>query len=161
MSGIDRECLRRSLNSLCEFLDIEYKINGGGCCWIASEIARHLDELKIPYDLVIYDFKNKDSELISNEVRNMRKNRKSSHSVAGYNSCNHYCLYIHDCGIINGDYSGNRYLIKDINYKNISWIYKKSCWNHCYDTTNNKTIKKILNLFFRKYDKILEEELFT
>ena len=54
MSGIDRECLRRSLNSLCEFLDIEYKINEGGCCWIASEIARHLDELKIPYAIQLF-----------------------------------------------------------------------------------------------------------
>lgn len=157
MSGINREQLKFSLNSLCEFLDREYNINEGGCCWIASEIAKHLDKLKIPYDLVIYDYYDRDTKYISKEVREMRRNHKLSHSVTGHNSCNHYCLYIHDCGIVNGDPSGYRYFIEGINYKNISWIYKKGCWNRNYNVKNNKTIKKFLNLFFEKYNKILKE----
>ena len=43
------------LNKLCKKLDLEYKINKGGCCFIAYLISKQLEKLNIPYELVVYD----------------------------------------------------------------------------------------------------------
>lgn len=148
--------LIKKLNSLCEFLNEAYSVNQGGCCFLASLIAKHLDKLSIKYDLVIYDHYAKYKELIKREVISCHRNRGVSNSVVGYCACNHYCLRVKGAGVINGDNfqeeTEYQYTIPDISYKNVKWIYKNSRWNDCYDMKYNKVIRNIVKEFFKEYE---------
>lgn len=157
MRKLNCHSLLRNLNSLCKFLDETYCVNLGGCCFLASLIAKHLDRLHIKYDLVIYDDCARDRLRIEHEVMACRKNRGLSNSVTGNYSCNHYCLRLRGAGVINGDDDYGRkhqYIIPDVSCKNIRWIYKNSEWNDCYEVQHNKTIKNIVKEFFKEYEKI-------
>lgn len=140
------------LNALCKFLDNVYDVNLGGCCFLASTIARHLDKLKISYRLVIYDLYNKDKESIEYEVTNRRRNKTKHGSVVGIYTCDHYCLYLEGVGIINRSSSNHHYSISNVSHKNIYWIYKNGSWNKRYKVQHNKTIKNIVKEFFKEYE---------
>lgn len=157
MRNLSYYSLLKNLNSLCRFLDETYNINEGGCCYLASLIAKHLDKLNIKYDLIIYDSYSRNRENIKCEVINRRRNKGLNNSVTGYYSCNHYCIRLRGAGVINGngDYTEeHRYSIPNISYKNIRWIYKNSRWNKCYQVQYNKTIKNIVKEFFKDYEKV-------
>ena len=129
----------------------------GGCCYLASLIAKHLDKLNIKYDLIIYDNYSRNRENIKYEVISRRRNKGLNNSVTGRYSCNHYCIRLRGAGVINGngDYTEeHRYSIPNISYKNIRWIYKNSRWNKCYKVQYNKTIKNIVKEFFKNYEKV-------
>lgn len=155
MRKLNLHSLRKSLNSLCNFLHDNYQVNCGGCCFIAYLIARHLDRLGIEYSLVIYDFFEKDQVCIEYEVLKKHKNKGVNNSVTGLNSCHHYCLQIRGAGVVNLDEEcGHRYIISGVTYKNIRWIYENSYWNECYDIQHNKTIRNIVKEFFKEYEKV-------
>lgn len=153
---LDLHELVNSINRLCEFLDYEYSINNGGCCYVASILAINLERLKIPYSLVVYDSCGKDFASINREVSTKIKNRQSSRSVTGLWTCNHYCLYIPGIGEINSmeDFGYNRYIIRPVSSSNIKWIYKTGSWNDHYDPSDNKTVRSIIKAFFSKYEKV-------
>lgn len=154
MRNLNIHSLCKSINRLCEFLNEEYNINCGGCCFIASILAEHLDRLKIPYDLIAYDYLGKDVDYIQHEVSTKVKNKSYRKSVTGNHTCNHYCLFIEGAGEINsGDFEGCvRHVIKDVQSSNIRWIYRNGEWNIDYDTDNNKVIKNIVKSFFKSYE---------
>lgn len=156
MRKLNCHSLRKNLNSLCKFLNETYHVNYGGCCFLASLIARHLDNLHIKYDLVIYDSYAKDRLRIENEVITCRKNKGLKSSVTGNYSCNHYCIQLRGAGVINDDdYSEeHRYTIPDVSFKNIRWIYRNGIWNDRYKVQHNETIKNIVKEFFKEYEKI-------
>ena len=111
----------------------------GGCCYLASLIAKHLDKLNIKYDLIIYDNYSRNRENIKYEVISRRRNKGLNNSVTGRYSCNHYCIRLRGAGVINGngDYTEeHRYSIPNISYKNIKWIYKNSNWNNMHYNRN-------------------------
>ena len=150
MRNLSYYSLLKNLNSLCRFLDETYNVNMGGCCYLASLIAKHLDKLNIKYDLIIYDSYSRNRENIKCEVISRRRNKGLNNSVTGHYSCNHYCIRLRGAGVINGngDYTEeHRYSIPNISYKNIRWIYKNSRWNKCYKVQYNKTIKNIVKEF--------------
>lgn len=128
----------------------------GGCCFLASVIAKHLDQLGIEYALVIYDNYKKDRVHIEHEVTSCHRNKSIFTSVVGECACCHYCLQIKGAGMVNDDdmEEDHRYLIPDITYKNIRWIYRNSEWNERYEVRHNKTIKNIVKAFFKDYEKI-------
>lgn len=69
MQHINVHNLKHSLDCLCDCLNILYNINNGGCCYVAYLIARHLDKLKVKYDLVVYDnFPKRNEELVNYEI---------------------------------------------------------------------------------------------
>ena len=157
MRNLSYYSLLKNLNSLCRFLDETYNVNMGGCCYLASLIAKHLDKLNIKYDLIIYDSYSRNRENIKCEVISRRRNKGLNNSVTGRYSCNHYCIRLRGAGVINGngDYTEeHRYSIPNISYKNIRWIYKNSRWNKCYEVQYNKTIKNIVKEFFKNYEKV-------
>lgn len=155
MRKINYHNLLKSLNSLCKFLDDTYNVNSGGCCFLAAVIAKHLDKLGLNYDLVIYDYYEKDQASIEHEVIALHKNKDISKSVTGRHSCSHYCLNLIGAGIINDDDDNyHQYFIPDVSYKNIYWIYKRGSWNDCYEVRHNKTIKNIVKEFFKEYEKV-------
>ena len=122
MRNLSYYSLLKNLNSLCRFLDETYNVNMGGCCYLASLIAKHLDKLNIKYDLIIYDNYSRNRENIKCEVISRRRNKGLNNSVTGRYSCNHYCIRLRGAGVINGngDYTEeHRYSIPNISYKNI------------------------------------------
>lgn len=151
MRTINVHSLKYSLDQLCQCLDSLYDINNGGCCYIAYLIACHLDKLKVKYDLVIYDYEEKDEDHVNNEVCNMC----FPNSITGNQTCTHYCISISGGGIINeGDVTGlSKCLVKGITSKNLKWLYKHGSWNEVYNRGDNKYVKGMINLFFSKYEK--------
>ena len=157
MRSLNNHSLRDSINRLCDFLDEEYYINNGGCCFIASLLAEHLDRLGISYNLIAYDYLERDLDFVQHEVSSKVKNKSLRKSVTGNHTCNHYCLSIEGAGEINsGEFEEcSRYVIKDVHSSNIRWIYRSGRWNDEYDTNNNKAIKQIIKSFFERYEKAL------
>lgn len=157
MRSLNCHSLLTSLDALCRFLDDAYDVNSGGCCFLASIIAKHLDRIGLDYELVIYDSYLKDISSIEYEVINRHRNRSKEHSVTGPYCCNHYCIHLKGAGIINSgcnEYGDKyKYIIPDITFKNIRWIYKLGGWNECYEIRHNKTIKNIVKEFFKEYEK--------
>lgn len=148
----DLKDLVYSLNRLCEFLRDEYNINRGGCCYVSYCIAKHLDKLKIKYQLVIKDDCARDLNFVINQVTN-RKYTSDLNSVIGYNTCNHYCIYIENGGVVNNlGYYDNEFMIPEITASNILWIYKNGDWNPEYDTYYNSIIKEFIKIFFKRYE---------
>lgn len=155
MRKLNCHSLQRDINSLCKFLDETYSINLGGCCFLASLIAKYLDKLNIKYKLVIYEDTIKDYRSIAHEITNCRKNKGFRNSVTGYYTCSHYCLQILGSGVINGSKGYiHQYTIPNISHKNIQWIYRNGYWNDSYNVQYNKAVKNIVKTFFSKYEKI-------
>lgn len=141
--------LVKRLNELCDKLDSKYYVNFGGCCYLASVIAYHLDKLGIEYRLVIYSNELKNPLYINHEVYSKIKNFRSElNSVSGYNNCNHYTLYIKGAGIINPGHGRHKYYVDGITASNIKWIYRVSSWNTDYNRRDNRKIRNIINSFF-------------
>lgn len=153
------------LNGLCEFFDNSYNINYGGCCFVSSIIAKHLDNLGIKYNLIIFDQEERNEEgVIYNVQNNCRKYEKDS--VVGWNlTCAHYCIEIIDSDKIIGEglincktkytESGNYYkfTIPRINHENIDWIYKNGDWNNTYKYhLYNNLISNIIRELFTEYE---------
>ena len=128
------------LNKLCKKLDLEYKINKGGCCFIAYVISKQLEKLNIPYELVIYDDEDRYD--------------LDADSLTFDETANHYCIKILKQGIVNqgncNDEDYNVYNVK-LNSNDLEYIYNNGSWNHMYDSKNNHTIENIINNFFMQF----------
>lgn len=48
---MNRKELFKSLNNLCEEMNISYNINCGGCCFVAAVIAEQLEIFNIPFKI--------------------------------------------------------------------------------------------------------------
>ena len=128
------------LNKLCKKLDLEYKINKGGCCFIAYLISKQLEKLNIPYELVVYDDEDR-CDL-------------DADSLTFDETANHYCIKILKQGIVNqgncNDEDYNVYNVK-LNSNDLEYIYNNGSWNCMYDSKNNQTIENIINNFFIQF----------
>lgn len=147
--------LVKNLNELCDILIDEYNINCGGCCYVAYEIAKHLDRFHIDYELHVLNDCPLNPERINKEVRSKRHDVGFG-SVTGDNTCCHYYLVVKGGGPVNrgNPYDGYRsYVITKINHRNLNWLYRTSWWNSVYKYKNNKLIKKIISLHFKQYGK--------
>lgn len=153
--------LVKNLNELCDVLVDKYCINYGGCCYVAYEIAKHLDRLGIKYDLCILNDFHLDEEEINQEVRSKNRNYGID-SVSGDNTCCHYYIMIEGGGPVNrGNLCSKYYTYKvtRINHRNLNWLYRTSCWNSDYKTKNNKFVKKSISLHFKQYGKARKTSL--
>ena len=128
------------LNKLCKKLDLEYKINKGGCCFIAYVISKQLEKLNIPYELVVYDGEDRYDLDVD--------------SLTFDETANHYCIKILKQGIVNqgncNDEDYNVYNVK-LNSNDLEYIYNNGSWNCMYDSENNHTIENIINNFFIQF----------
>ena len=128
------------LNKLCKKLDLEYKINKGGCCFIAYLISKQLEKLNIPYELVVYDDEDR-CDL-------------DADSLTFDETANHYCIKILKQGIVNqGDCNDEDYNVYNVklNSDDLEYIYNNGSWNCMYDSKNNQTIENIINNFFMQF----------
>lgn len=144
--------LVNNLNALCNDLQNKYNINCGGCCYVAYEIAKHLDRFHISYEMRVLN----DCPISKKELS------KGLEPISGCNTCCHYYLVIHGGGPVNRDSFGSwhhTYVVTGINHRNLNWLYRASSWNFVYRRRNNKLIKKIISLHFKQYGKVGKNNL--
>lgn len=134
-----QEILAERLNNLCKFLDEEYEINAGGCCYIAYCLARLLSKDKFKFSVIVYE----DYEL---EDKFSEISEDHYHYAIGIGN-----YIINSCGC-DEDFCRNIYY--NVRASEILNHYKNNSWNECYNSTKNKFIFKIIRVF---YDDLTED----
>lgn len=145
--------LCKELNELCKELHSKYEINSGGCCYVASVIAKYLDKFGIKYRLVISDTYRKNYSNIQKELTKKRVNKDLEDSVCGDACCYHYYIHIMYAGEVNPMMKNiTEFEFDNIDHSTISWIYSKGGWNSSYNVKNNSIINKLIKSVFKKYE---------
>lgn len=132
------ELLCNKLNYLFEFLDRAYKINAGGCCYVASILAKLLEQDNIEYSVVVYG-------------------SEYDHFYDIDCSQYHYALRIKDF-LVNYYEEDDDYMeYFDVCAKDLEEHYKECSWNNCYDRERNNYIKRIIKNFYKDFTRDLRE----
>jgi hypothetical protein len=139
--------LKTELNRLFTFLDKNYNINWGGCCWLTYCLAYNFERLSIPYSLVIYDTEGDPEEAYNNII-----GRWTSFPT-GDETASHYTLKAKGLGVLNKSKGEPFILINDVDSDDIRWIYDKGSWNECYNSRLNDEIKNLVDTVFKIYEK--------
>ena len=145
--------LKTELNSLFTFLDKNYNINWGGCCWRTYCLANNLERLNIPFSLVIYD-----GDGDAEEARNNIIERNYAFPT-GSETASHYTLKAKGLGILNKSKGDPFILVKDVDSEDILWIYEEGDWNDCYNSRLNYEIKNLVDTVFQIYEKEICKEV--
>lgn len=139
--------LKTELNRLFTFLDKNYNINWGGCCWLTYCLAYNLERLNIPYSLVIYDGEGNSEEAYNNIVE------RWTSFPTGDKTASHYTLKVRGLGILNKSKGDPFILVHDVDSEDIRWIYDEGSWNECYNSRLNDEIKNLVDTVFKIYEK--------
>lgn len=139
--------LKTELNRLFTFLDKNYNINWGGCCWLTYCLAYNLERLNIPYSLVIYDGEGDSEEAYNNIVE------RWTSFPTGTETASHYTLKVRGLGILNKSKGDPFILVHDVDSEDIRWIYDEGSWNECYNSRLNDEIKNLVDTVFKIYEK--------
>lgn len=139
--------LKTELNRLFVFLDKNYNINWGGCCWLTYCLAYNLERLRIPYSLVIYDGDGDAEEAYNNIFERLPQ------FPTGYETASHYTLKVRGLGILNKSKGDPFIIVDNINAEDIHWIYDEGDWNSCYNYRLNDEIKNLVDTVFHIYEK--------
>lgn len=130
----------KKLNEFCKYLDSEYDINCGGCCYIAYILASLLKKDGFRYKLIIWS-----DHPISKTFNKIKK------------SNTHYGILLGGCFINESGYHNNKYITETFYSKvkvtDILKHYNEKSWNNFYDKGNNPYILKVLTNF---YDNLTE-----
>lgn len=113
------------INFILEELNNKYHFNSGGCCYVAYLIAKELERIGDPFQLVV----------------------QSSSTRVG----NHYCLCSLKFGFINEDIRYDQRVIFTASSETIKRIYDENGWSMKYDTRNNKALEKEIKHIFSIY----------
>lgn len=140
-----QEILVERLNKLCKFLDEEYDINVGGCCYVAYCLAKLLSKDRFKFKIIIYE----DYKL---------ENRFSKISESHY----HYAIgigkYIINSAECDEDESLYRNIYYNVRPSKILNHYKNCDWNECYNSAKNKFIFRTIQVFYDDLTEDLREE---
>ena len=136
-----QEILAERLNKLCRFLDEEYDVNCGGCCYIAYCLARLLSRDEFKFKVIIYE----DYEL---EEKFSEVARSHYHYAI---SIGKYTINAADC---DDDDSFCRNVYTGVKASELLSHYQKCSWNDCYNTQKNQFIFKTIKVF---YDDLTED----
>lgn len=139
--------LKTELTRLFSFLDKNYNINWGGCCWLTYCLAINLERLNIPYSLVIYDGEGNAEEAYNNIVERFNS------FPTGSETASHYTLQVKGLGILNKSKGDPFIIVRDIDSSDIHWIYTEGYWNDCYNSRLNDEIKNLVDTVFKIYEK--------
>ncbi len=129
--------LAEKLNRLCDFLDEEYNINCGGCCYVAYCMAKILSQDNINFKLIVYEHFDLEEEF--DKV---------------VDSHYHYAISLEDiiinkCGC---DEDTNLYRTEYlVNPPEILAHYKKGDWNTEYDCSKNHFVYKTIKFFYEDF----------
>lgn len=139
-----QEILAERLNKLCKFLDDEYDINAGGCCYIAYCLARLLSRDKFKFKVIIYEdyiLEDRFSEVIG--------------------SYWHYAIGIGEYTINSCDCDDDDNFCKNVytgvKASEILTHYQNGSWNNCYNSRKNSFIFKTIKVFYNDLTEDLRE----
>ena len=139
--------LKNELNRLFTFLDKNYNINWGGCCWLTYCLAYNLDRLGFQYSLVIYTGDG-DVEQASNNIF-----ERYPQFPTGDETASHYTLKVNGLGILNKSKGDPFIIVPGVNAEDIRWIYDEGWWNEYYNSRLNNEIKNLVDIVFNIYEK--------
>lgn len=139
-----QEILADRLNKLCKFLDEEYDINSGGCCYIAYCLARLLSRDKFRFTVIIYE---------DYECEDKFSELDTSHY--------HYAIGVGNNVINDADCEDDLEFVKNV-YRNVKASeilnhYQARSWNKCYNANKNSFIFKTIKVFYNDLTEDLRE----
>lgn len=149
--------LVKELNQVCLKLNDDYRINYGGCCFVAYLLMKHFENLNIHPTFII---ESEDEEVDCKEFLNcVHKRNNDNCNGLGDNTCHHYFIHIPRIGYINSEYIADSNLnrFKGLSSKDVKWIYKSGSWNDDYKTKNNAMIGRKISQVFKKYEDLFKE----
>jgi len=157
MGREDLISLINELNTLCVDLHKDYKINYGGCCFVAYILMKNFELIGIQTELVIED---NDDVCDENDVYNNVKERSQYCNGLGCDTCSHYFIYVPEVNLwVNaGDccVDDMRY-VSDLNSKDLHWIYKTGSWNTTFSKRHRPMIGRKIKGVFREYEGLCEK----
>ena len=117
--------LFKEINALCDYMVEKYRINSGGCCYVAAVLAEYLTKCDIDYQVVYYN--------------------------SWWDGC-HYYIKVSDRNL-NRDGCNWRYteILAHEDYREIYQWYYDGDWNNRYDKRYNGIVKISLKRIFDKY----------
>lgn len=121
-----RRELFKEVNVKCLELQSKYRINCGGCCYVAAVLAELLTKYDIPYQVVYFDNWGCHYAIRVCD-RYLNRDEFNKHNI-----CNEYNA---TCESLYEEY------------------YSNGCWNDMYDTRYNGIVKISLTRIFDKYGK--------
>lgn len=124
--------LANKLNSLCTFLHEVYKINAGGCCYIAGILTKLLEIDEIDYSVIVYGCEYDDFYCIP---------------CSQY----HYAVRINETIVNCYEDDENYSEFYNICSKDLLEHYKECDWNDSYDKNQNKYIYKVIKNFYNDF----------
>lgn len=140
-----------NLNSICSCLDKLYKINSGGCCYIAYIIADILYKEGIDYEVVVIP--EEDSEL-PDEFEDIDDSAYHVFIQVKLDGEN-YLINSGDCSI---EEENEAVSYEDVTPEDILKYYEGFHWNWVYNTVKNKFVKYVINLLYDNFSGSLREE---
>lgn len=132
--------ISKKLDSFCKYLNSEYHINAGGCCYIAYILASLLKKDGFRYKLVIWS---------DDPINKTFTKIKTSNF--------HYGILLGGC-FINGNRCHNDRTLFETFYSRVKVTdilkhYNEKSWNNYYDRKQNSFILKMITIF---YDNLTE-----
>lgn len=140
-----------NLNSICYCLDKIYRINNGGCCYIAYLIADILYKEGIDYEVVVVPGDDADLPEDFEDISESAYHVFIKVDLDGED----YLINSDDCSAEEGEFAAHSY--ENISPEQILNYYKKFRWNWVYDTVKNKFIKYVISLLYDNFSSSLRE----
>lgn len=141
-----------NLNSICSCLDKIYRINNGGCCYIAYIIADILYREGIDYEVVVVPEEESD---LPDEFEDIEDSAYHVFIKVKFDG-EDYLINSDDCSAVDGEeWQCTSY--DNVTPEEILNYYNSFRWNWIYNAVKNKFIKYVINLLYDNFSSSLRE----
>jgi hypothetical protein len=141
-----RKDIIKEVDDLVNYWKDKHELFHGGCMFAASEIARHLEELGIPYNIIVW-------------APRLKSIKTSTLSEIVYDGlCYHVGISVRVGNknvVIGGEIKytvmfgrGLARIKRQSTAKELRKVYRDGDWNQSWNTKYNRTFKKDLNKIF-------------
>lgn len=142
-----------NLNSICSCLDKIYRINNGGCCYIAYIIADILYKEGIDYEVVVVP--EEDSDL-PDKFEDIKDSAYHVFIKVKFKD-EDYLINSDDCSLEGDDTEYEARSYNNVTPEEILNYYNSFHWNWVYNAVKNKFIKYVINLLYDNFSSSLRE----
>lgn len=142
-----------NLNSICSCLDKIYRINNGGCCYIAYIIADILYKEGIDYEVVVVP--EEDSDL-PDKFEDIKDSAYHVFIKVKFKD-EDYLINSDDCSLEGDDIEYEARSYNNVTPEEILNYYNSFHWNWVYNAVKNKFIKYVINLLYDNFSSSLRE----
>jgi hypothetical protein len=136
------------LEDLMQYLDDGFSINSGGCCLVAAIIAGHLDRLNIKYHVVGFHYRKFSNRYVYTNIK-YNRNKFPCRSK----TCEHYAIKVGDKIINRSGFDKVSWEVYNIHSQDLNILYDNGYWNDEFDISDIGCVTKLINDFFRPYEK--------